>query len=68
MWKRHKADKHDRHGKQRNKKASKKADKQKGKQKLVSTGEKCRFGSNVHDFIVLKHGWHTSKQVSCMNM
>ena len=71
IWKRHKADKHDRHGKQRNKKASKQARRQtskKAKQKVVSTRDKCRFGSNVHDFIVLKHGRHNSKQDSCMDM
>ena len=49
-------------------KQEKKTNKQKGKQKVVSTGDKCRFGSNVHNFIVLKHGRHTSKQDSCMNM
>ena len=42
--------------------------KTKGQQKVVSTGDKCRFGSNVHNFIMLKHGQHTSKQDSCMDM
>ena len=74
--KRHKVDKHDRHGKHRNKDASKQtsmqtsktskkankqeskqnANKQESKQKVVFAKDKCRFGSNVHSFIVLKHG------------
>ena len=54
--------------KQACKKARKKTNKQKSKQKVVSTRDKCRFGSNVHNFIMLKHGRHTSKQDSCMNM
>ena len=58
--KRHKADKHNRHGKRRNKDAS--------KQKVVSARDKCRFELNVHSFIVLKHGQRTSKQDSCMDM
>ena len=48
-----------RHDKQQDKQINKKADKarkQANKQKVVSTGDKCRFGSNVHNFIVLKHG------------
>ena len=45
-----------------------KGNKQENKQKVVSTRDKCRFGSDVHSFIVLKHGQHTSKQVSCMDM
>ena len=53
--KRHKVDKHNRHDKQRNKDAS--------KQKVVSTRDKCRFGSDVHNFIVLNHGRHISKQL-----
>ena len=40
----------------------KKTNKQKGKQEVVSTRNKCRFGSNVYSFIMLKHGQHTSKQ------
>ena len=42
--------------------------KQEGKQKVVSIGDKCWFGSNVHKFIVLKHERHTSKQDLCMDM
>ena len=42
-------------GKQAKRKTSKKANKRKSKQKVVSAGEKCWFGSNVHSFIVLKH-------------
>ena len=68
------------HGKHRNKHASKqarrqiskitskKANKQESKQKVASMRDKCRFGSDVHSFIVLKHGRHTNKQDSCMNM
>ena len=54
-----------------NKKANKvrkQANKQANKQKVVSMGDKFRFGSNVHNFIVLKYGQHTSKQDSCMDM
>ena len=47
---------------------SKRANKQESKQKMVSARDKCRFGSDVHDFIVLKHGRYTSKQDSCMYM
>ena len=69
---RHKTDKQDRHGKQRNKNASKhvrkQANKQESKKMVVSVRDKCRFGSNVHKFIVLKYGRHTSKQDSCMDM
>ena len=36
--------------------------------KGVSEREKYRFRSSVHSFIVLKHGRHTSKQDSCMEM
>ena len=50
--KRHKVVKHDRHGKQQ----SIKTNKQEGKQKVVSARDKCRFGLDVHSFIVLKHG------------
>ena len=64
IWNKHKADKHNRHDKQRNNKANK----QESKQKVVSARNKYRFGSNVHNFIVLKHGRHTSKQDSCINM
>ena len=35
---------------------SKKAKKQESKQKVVSARDKFRFGLNVHNFIVLKHG------------
>ena len=38
------------------------------KQKVVPVRDKCRFGSDVHSFIVLKHGRHTSKQDSYMDM
>ena len=51
--------------KQANKKGSKQA---KGQTKTVSTREKCRFGLDVHNFIVLKYGQHTNKQDSCMDM
>ena len=47
---------------------SKKANKQESKQKVVSVWDKCRFGLNVHNFIVLKHERHTGKQDLCMNM
>ena len=66
-----------RHDKQQDKQTSelkgKQANKWEGKQvrrqqKVVSTGDKCRFESNVHNFIVLKHERHTSKQDSCMDM
>ena len=36
-------------------KKAKKANKQESKQKVVSARDKCRFGSNAHNFIVLKH-------------
>ena len=37
--------------------ANKKEDKQvREQQKVVSMGDKCRFGSDVHSFIVLKYG------------
>ena len=42
--------------------------KQDSKWKVVSMRDKCRFGSDVHDFILLKHGQHTSKQDSFMDM
>ena len=48
--------------------ARKQANKQKDKQKVVSARDKCRFGLDVHSFIVLKHGRHTSKQDSCMDI
>ena len=54
--------------KQESNQTSKKANKQESEQKVVFAREKCRFGSNVHSFIVLKHGRHTSKQDSCMDM
>ena len=53
---------------QESKQTSDKANKQKRKQKVVSAKDKCRFRSNVHNFIVLKHGRHTRKQDSCMDM
>ena len=46
----------------------KQENKRESKQKVVSTGDKCRFGSDVHSFIMLKHGRHTSKQYSCMDI
>ena len=52
-------------GRQANKQKNKQAKK---KQKVVSVRDKCRFGSNVHNFIVLKHGRHTSKEDLCMDM
>ena len=43
--------------KEARKQANKRKDKQKkGKQKVVSARDKCRFGSDVHSFIMLKHG------------
>ena len=51
--------------KQANKKGSKQA---KGQTKMVSTRDKCRFGLDVHNPIVLKHKRHTSKKDSCMDM
>ena len=48
--------------------AGKQANKQENEQKVLSVRDKCRFGSNVHNFIVLKHGRHASKQDSCMDM
>ena len=53
---RHKANKHDRHGKQRSKQTSEKENKQENEQKVVFARNKCRFGSNVHNFIVFKDG------------
>ena len=41
--------------KQANKQTKEKANKQESKQKVVSARDKCRFGSNVDNFIVLKH-------------
>ena len=38
------------------KETRKEANKWESKQKVVSARDKCRFGSNVHNFIVLKHG------------
>ena len=58
IQRRHKANKHDRHGKQSTRKQ---ANKREDKQKVVSMRDKCRFGSNVHNFIVLKYGRHTNK-------
>ena len=69
--KRHKVDKHDKHGKQRSQKASKQEKRQtsrKANKRWCPGGDKSRFGSDVHNFIVLKHGRHTSKQDSCMDM
>ena len=54
--------------KQESKQTSEKANKQESKQKVVSARDKCRFGSNIYNFIVLKHERHTSKQDSFMNM
>ena len=42
--------------KQEKKQTNEKVNKQENKQKVVSTRDKCRFGSNVHNFIVLKNG------------
>ena len=50
------------------KETRKQANKQESKQKVVSARDKCRFGLNVHNFIVLNHRRHTSKQESCMNI
>ena len=47
---------------------NKRANKQESTEKVVSARDKCRFRPNVHNFIVLKHGQHTSKQNSCMDM
>ena len=53
---------------QESKQTSEKANKKESKQKVVSAKDKCRFGSNVHNFIVLKHGRHINKQDSFMYM
>ena len=42
--------------KQESKQTSEKANKQESKQNVVFAIDKCRFGSDVHDFIVLKYG------------
>ena len=48
---------------------AKRETKQDSKQtRVVSVRDKCRFGSDIYNFIVLKHGRHTSKQDSCMDM
>jgi len=54
--------------KQTNKRIRKEKNKQRSKKKMESAKDKCRFGSYVCNFIVLKHGRHTSKQDSCMDM
>ena len=38
------------------KETRKQTNKRERKQKVGSTGDKCRFGSNFHNFIVLKYG------------
>ena len=53
---------------ERENKQENKQTKQERKQMVVSPRDKCRFGSDVYNFIVLKHGQHTSKQDSCMDM
>ena len=53
---------------QESKQTSEKANKKESKQNVVSARDKCRFGSNVHNFIVLKHGQHTNKQDLCIDM
>ena len=65
---RHDEPQHKQTNKKEDKQTRKKTNKKKGKQNVVSARDKCRFGSNVHNFIVLKHGRHTSKQDSCMDM
>ena len=50
------------------KETRKQANKRESKQKVVSARDKCRFGSDGHDFIMLKYGRQTSKQDSCMSM
>ena len=55
------------------KEARKQANKREGKQarkqiKVVSARDKCRFGLDVHSFIVLKHGRYTSMQDLCMDI
>ena len=48
---------------------AKRETKQDSKQtRVVFVRDKCRFGLDVYNFIVLKHGRHTSKQDSCMDM
>ena len=42
--------------KQDSKQTSKKANRQESKQKVVFARDKCRFGSDMHSFIVLKYG------------
>ena len=46
----------------------KQANMQENEQKVVSARDKFRFRSGIHSFIMLKHGRHTSKQDSCMDM
>ena len=53
---------------QESKQTNEKENKQESKQKLVFARDKCRFGSNVHNFIVFKYGRHNTRQDSCMNM
>ena len=48
---------------------AKRETKQDSKQtRVVSVKDKYRFGSDVHNFIVLKNGWHTNKQDLCIDI
>ena len=47
--------------KQESKQTNKETNNQENKQKVASARDKCGFGLDVHDFIVLKYGRHTSK-------
>ena len=56
-------------GKQARKLTNKqKVNKQDSNQKGVSARDKCRFGSGVHSFILLKYGRLISNQDSCINI
>ena len=64
-----KRDRYDKHSmSDASKHTGKGVNKQDSKQKMMSARDKRWFGSNVHNFIVLKYGRHTCKQDSCMDM
>ena len=54
--------------KQMRKQEDNQANMQERKQKVVSARDKCKFGLDVHSFVVLKHRQHTSKKDLCMDM
>ena len=47
--------------KRESKQTSERENKKESKQKEVSIRDKCRFGSGIYSFIVLKYERHTSK-------